>query len=188
MLHAHILGIAHTDRNIRRQNPAFQLGVKADVREVIDTQTIDEVIDKYNIDETYIRALEKRLEEKAATMARLDFYDRMEALQGIISENIKTGLGKRDFINRLGRNKAMSEIGIAGENPYYIETVYRTNYGSAHSAGKWKAAQESNVVTMLEYMVVDDDRNTDICDQLRGTRLPKTDPFWSTYHPLNHFS
>ena len=88
-------------------------------------------------------------------------------------------------------NKAMTatiQIGISANNPYYLEKVYRTNYATAHNAGKWHAAQESSLVTLLEYVGVDDDRNTKICEDLRGTRLPKDDPFWKTYYPINHFS
>lgn len=163
--------------------------VKGDVEEVIDERTIDSILEDAGVDQAYIDEIESQMSGMLSDRAKLDFYDNMEALKRILVENVPTGYGYRDFLDRIGRSEAMRNIGLAGEEPYYIETVYRTNYASAHSAGRWKEAQASKIVTMLEYQVVDDDRTTDhICRPLKGTIRDKKDPFWSTYTPPNHFS
>ena len=198
MIHAHLLGFIHTGKNIDRQNAAVNarvvggtiqlFTVAGDVEEVIDERTLDAIIEDAGVDAAYVEKLESQMGSMLTDRAKLDFYDRMESLKTILVENVPTGYGYKDFLDRIGRSEAMNQIGLAGEKPYYIETVYRTNYGTAHSAGRWKAAQASPLVYMLEYISVDDDRRTPICEQLHGTRKLKTDPFWSTYNPLNHFS
>lgn len=185
--------------NIARQEEAINAGIRGgivqlygvqdDVKVVIDDKTIDSILDDAGVDTKYIDTLEKEMHEMLNDRAKLDFYDNMKSLQSILIENIPTGAGYRDFLDKIGRDQAMERIGLAGESPYYIETVYRTNYGTAHSAGRWKAAQESSLVTLMKYMIVDDNRTTkNICLPLSGTIRKKTDPWWSTYMPLNHFS
>ena len=83
----------------------------------------------------------------------------------------------------------MKELGLIGESPYYIETVYRTNFTTAHTAGRWRSAQASKLVSMLKFVGVADDRQTDeICKPLNNTVKPKDDPIWQTIAPPNHFS
>ncbi|MCP4710586.1 MAG: hypothetical protein GY869_18335, partial [Planctomycetes bacterium] len=198
IIHSNLMGMIHARANIARQETAARklrgdqdveiFDTRAEVKVVIDEQTIDSLLDDAGTGAEYITELEAGTAEMVSTRARLDFYDRMDALTKILAENVPTGLGYRDFLDRIGRSKAMDSIGLAGEKPYYIETVYRTNYGTAHSAGRWKSAQESPLVVMLRYESVDDNRRTPICAQLAGTVKKKDDPFWSTYNPLNHFS
>jgi SPP1 gp7 family putative phage head morphogenesis protein len=198
-LHAHLLGIIHANRNIEQQEDAAALritdgivqlfAIQDDIEEVIDDKTIDSILEDAGVDIEYVEELQKEMAGMVNDRAKLDFYDSMKSLRSILAENVPTGLGYRDFLDKIGRDQAMANIGLAGESPYYIETVYRTNYGTAHSAGRWKSAQESPLVLMLQYVAVNDNRTTkDICKPLNGTIRKKTDPFWSTYNPLNHFS
>lgn len=199
ILHANLLGITNANTNIEKQEESVNagvtggvvelFGVQEDVEVVIDEKTIDSIVENAGVDNEYIQTLQTEMADMVSDRAKLDFYDNMKALRSVLAENIPTGLGYRDFLDRIGRSKAMESIGLAGEKPYYIETVYRTNYSTAHSAGRWKSAQESPLVEMLQYISVQDDRTTeDICDPLNGTIRKKTDPFWSKYMPPNHFS
>jgi len=193
------MGFIHVNKNVERQESAVNaavlggtvevFSVKGDVAEVIDEQTIESILNDAGVDAEYVESLEQTMGPMVSDRAKLDFYDNMKSLRSVLAENVETGLGYRDFLDKIGRDQAMARIGLAGESPYYIETVYRTNYGTAHSAGRWKAAQASPVVSMLRYMTVDDDRRTkNICEPLAGTTRKKTDPFWDKYNPLNHFT
>ena len=201
MLHSHLLGFIHAQENINRQEEAVNAGVKGgtvhlfnaeteeEVKVVIDERTIDSIREDAGVDQAYIDEIESQMSGMLSDRAKLDFYDNMEALKTVLVENVPTGYGYRDFLKKIGRDQAMENIGLAGEKPYYIETVYRTNYASAHSAGRWKAAQASPLVVKLEYQAVLDDRTTDnICRPMNGTIRDKKDPFWSSYMPPNHFS
>jgi len=162
--------------------------VKGDVQEVIDERTVDSILDDAGVDVAYVEELQEEMANMLSDRAKLDFFDNMKSLKSILAENIPSGLGYRKFLDQIGRSRAMSQIGLAGEKPYYIETVYRTNFGTARIAGRWKSAQRSPLVKMLQYMSVIDGRTTPICEQLAGTIKEKTDQFWDTYTPLNHFS
>lgn len=199
MLHSHLLGFIHVQKNIERQEAAVNasvrggtlevFGIEDDVAEVIDDRTVQSVLEDAGVDKEYIIDIENKMGPMLTDRAKLDFFDSMKSLRSILAENIPTGMGYRDFLKQVGRSQAMADIGLAGESPYYIETVYRTNYGTAHSAGRWKSAQASPLVSMLKYMTVNDSRRTeDICEPLNDVIRLKTDPFWSTYMPLNHFS
>lgn len=198
-LHAHLLGIIHANQNIEQQEDAAALritggtvqlfAIQDDVEVVIDDGTIDSLLEDAGVDAEYIETIQEEMSDMVSDRAKLDFYDNMKSLRSILAENVPTGLGYRDFLDKIGRDQAMANIGLAGESPWYIENVYRTNYGTAHSAGRWKSAQESPLVVMLQYVAVEDDRTTEnICEPLNGTIRKKTDPFWLTYNPLNHFS
>ena len=199
MLHSHLLGVIHAKDYIQQQEDSVAAGIlggtvrlfniEGEVREVIDDNTIDSILEDAGVDNKYIAEIQDEMEGMLTDRAKLDFYDNMKSLRSVLAQNVPTGLGYRDFLDKIGRDAGMKSIGLAGESPYYIETVYRTNYGTAHSAGRWKAAQESPLVTLLKYVSVLDDRTTeDICEPLNGTVRKKTDAFWSTYMPINHFS
>ena len=199
MLHSHLLGVIHAKDYIQQQEDSVATGIlggtvrlfniEGEVREVIDDNTIDSILEDAGVDSKYVAEIQDEMEGMLTDRAKLDFYDNMKSLRSVLAQNVPTGLGYRDFLDKLGREKSMASIGLAGESPYYIENVYRTNYGTAHSAGRWKAAQESPLVTLLKYVSVLDGRTTeDICEPLNGTVRKKTDAFWSTYMPINHFS
>ena len=197
MIHSHLLGFMHVARVVTEQEKSVNasaagivpFGVVDDAEGVIDERTVDSLLTDAGVDKDYIERLQRTMAPMLSDRAKLDFYDNMKALRAILAANVPTGLGYREFLDQIGRSTAMEAIGLAGERPYYIETVYRTNYGSAHSAGRWKSAQASPLVSMLRYVAVIDDRTTDdICRPLAGVTKLKTDPFWNKYVPPNHFS
>lgn len=154
---------------------------------IIDQKTIDELIERAGLGEEYIKKVKLELGIKSNLIAELDFYDRMSRLQTIFAESLPTGLGLRDWMDRIGKDDIMRELGLHKENKYYLENVYRTNYATAHSAGRYRAGQQDPSVIYYEYVGVDDGRQTPICKQLSGTIKRKDDLFWNTYYPPNHF-
>ncbi len=49
-------------------------------------------------------------------------------------------------------------------------------------------ARSRDKIKYLEYVAIDDNRITEICKKLDGTRLPPDDPFWASHTPPNHFN
>ena len=149
--------------------------------------TIDALLESAGVGEDYISYLENGLGQRLSDTAKSTYYNTMNRFKNIIAENIAQGEGIKTFIDRLKKDNLLQKIGI-GENPWYAENVYRTNFVTAHSAGRWNAAQENKEVLYLEYFAIGDDRTTDICSQLNGTIKLKDDPFWDSFMPPNHFS
>ncbi len=72
--------------------------------------------------------------------------------------------------------------------PHLHETLFRTNVQLAHSAGRWEAAQDPVIQSVLwgwTYVTVGDDRVRDEHVLLDGTTLAKEDPLWQQIWPPN---
>jgi len=71
----------------------------------------------------------------------------------------------------------------------YNETYLKTEYGFAQSQAEliqtWN--EETEVNDYLEYVAVLDSKTSDICSHLDGIIRKKSDSFWVTHSPLNHY-
>ena len=77
------------------------------------------------------------------------------------------------------------------EQPWRLETIFRTNIQTAYSHGRY--AQMTDPVSLQrrpfwKYSAVNDSRTTPICQPLGGTVLPADSPFWNTHCPPLHFN
>ena len=71
---------------------------------------------------------------------------------------------------------------------YYLKNVYRTNIQSSYNiAHEQEQKDNKDFFPYLEYIGVDDSRQSDICKTLDGTVRRVTDDFWKTYYPPNHY-
>lgn len=101
----------------------------------------------------------------------------------------RQGAGVRDAI------KAMQQVyrteGMAPEANYRLETMFRTQTQIAYSAGRENSLDDDAVQEILwgfEYVAIEDDRTTELCQSLHGTKRPKDDPFWDQFTPPNHYN
>ncbi len=70
-------------------------------------------------------------------------------------------------------------------NTNYLEAEYEFAVASSQSAANWADLSNDTDRYWLEYRTAGDDRVRDTHDKLRGTVLPKDDPFWSEFYPPN---
>jgi len=72
----------------------------------------------------------------------------------------------------------------------YNETYLKTEYGFVQTQAEliqtWN--EETGVNEYLEYVAVLDSKTSPICKHLDGIIRKKTDPFWMTHAPLNHYN
>lgn len=74
-------------------------------------------------------------------------------------------------------------------NQNWLKTEYETAYGQAQNAVRWNEIEKvKDILPVLKYSAVLDDRTSDICVPLDGITLPVEHPFWDTFMPLNHFN
>jgi len=69
----------------------------------------------------------------------------------------------------------------------YYETVYRTNIQSDYNAGRAQQFK-NNPPALLEFIGIEDARQTDICARRTGTVLPPDDPWWEANWPPLHYN
>jgi SPP1 gp7 family putative phage head morphogenesis protein len=75
------------------------------------------------------------------------------------------------------------------EIPGRLETIFRTNLAGAYNRGRYRILTHPAVKRERPYWrldVIDDDRTSDICEELIDTVLPQDDPFWSSHYPPLH--
>ncbi|MEG1087764.1 MAG: phage minor head protein, partial [Cetobacterium sp.] len=81
----------------------------------------------------------------------------------------------------------LSKAGLLN-NPYYLETVYRTNMLSQYSIGNY--AQQMEVTKQYpywQYLSIIDNSTSDICNKFHKKIYKWDDAFWASYYPPNHF-
>lgn len=109
-----------------------------------------------------------------------------------VFEGLKTAIAKgttfEEFKATIG---ATLENHWGGEKPGRIETIFRTNVLSAYNGGRHAIISAPEVKRFRPYRRfdgIDDDRQTDICDDCDGTILPADHPWWLTHTPGLHFN
>lgn len=71
----------------------------------------------------------------------------------------------------------------------YMQAEYNMAIASSQMAGKWARIQENKeVLPLMQFDAVLDERTTLICQSLDGVIKPVDDPFWDTYYPPNHWN
>ena len=132
--------------------------------------------------------LDAKARFRAFTVARLTGLDAIERVKEKLTKAIEEGKTIKEWIEEMGEDEILKAVGFHQQNPWYLETVYRTNISTAYNAGRMMQIKRSKErIKYLEYVAIEDSRTTPICRRLDGTRLPPDDPFWSIYTPPNHF-
>jgi SPP1 gp7 family putative phage head morphogenesis protein len=70
----------------------------------------------------------------------------------------------------------------------WLQAEYNLAITSGQMGGIWTRVQSNkDILPLLEFDAILDDRTTALCKSLHGVVKPVDDPFWDTYYPPNHF-
>ena len=127
--------------------------------------------------------LEEQVRFRAFTVAALSEPDAIERVRRQAIAALEQGRPMAEFWEAARLEDA---AGI-GQSPWYWETVYRTNTQTAYNAGR-AAEFTRNQPEYLEFVGIEDSRQTSICSERSGIILPATHPFWSSNWPPLHFN
>lgn len=134
-------------------------------------------------------SLDAKARFRAFTVAKLTGLDAIERVKEKLAKALEEGKTLKEWIEELGEDGILWAVGFHQSNPWYLETVFRTNISTAYNAGRlMQFARSKDRIKLLEYVAIDDNRTTPLCKRLDGTKLPPDDPFWATYTPPNHFN
>lgn len=125
---------------------------------------------------------------RAFTVSRLSDADMMERVKTLLSENLESGGGLKEFLEKTD-TEILDGLGLAGNGGgWYWENVYRTNVQTAYNAGRALGFEAVKPVA-LELVGIGDMRQTEICRSLTQPPVRKMydDPFWKTHWPPLHF-
>lgn len=131
--------------------------------------------------------LSDRMRAKAWTVGRLTQLDAIQQVKDHYIRQLEgSGSGVEQFVESIKLDEALGAAGFAPGEPRYYENVYRTNVMTDYNSGR--AYQFSNNQPVaLEFIGIEDVRQTEICAQRSGIILPYTDPFWEENWPPLHF-
>lgn len=131
--------------------------------------------------------LEKRLRFRAFTVARLTELDAIEAIRRRVLKVLEEGKTLSQFWDEAGRDELLRRAGFYRGDPWYWETVFRTNIQTAYNAGR--AYQfKRNPPAYLEFVGITDVRQTPMCRARSGVIRRSDDPFWDTNWPPLHYN
>lgn len=125
---------------------------------------------------------------RAFTVSRLSDADMMERVKTLLSENLESGGGLKEFLEKTD-TEILNGLGLAGNGGgWYWENVYRTNVQTAYNAGRAMGFEAVKPIA-LELVGIGDMRQTEICRSLTQPPVRKLydDPFWKTHWPPFHF-
>jgi len=127
-------------------------------------------------------ALEERMRFRAFTVAALATPDTIERIR----KRAITALERGETLSEFWESSQLTSAAGLGSSPWYWETVFRTNAQTAYNAGR-AAEFTRNQPSYLEFIGIEDSRQTTICAERSGIILPSTHPFWKTNWPPLHF-
>lgn len=127
---------------------------------------------------------EKAFGFKVAGAAQADLATQAwEAMDKAISQGTTLDEFKRDV-------GAQLEAAWGKQDPWRLETIFRTQAMAAYGAGRHEILSHPEVRKARPYLrfdAVNDSRTSDVCEALDGVIRPADDPFWLTRTPPLHF-
>ena len=132
-------------------------------------------------------ALDAKLRFRAFVVSRLTELDAIEAVKKRLEKALKEGKTLSQFWEEAGRDELLRRAGFHRSNPWYWETVFRTNIQTAYNTGRAYQFRK-NPPAYLEFVGINDARQTRICRARNGIIKKADDPFWAVNWPPLHFN
>lgn len=180
---SYLLGIIHvkeaiTDKQLFADNPYY----------IKPERALEYFKLKADMAKAEYEKLSAQAKIRAFTTAALSESDSIAGVKKFLMDAIEEGENYIALLERVQDSDILAKSGF-GDNPWYWETVFRTNVTSAFNAGRLIEAMENiKDVAALEYIGIDDNRQTFICKVYDGTILEPYHPFWEYATPPNHFN
>ena len=131
--------------------------------------------------------MDEKAKSRAFYVSRLAEMEAVERVKQYLVENLKDKTSFQNFVKNLDKDELLKKAGWEKDGGWYWETVYRTNTMSAFNAGRAEAFDEYEP-EFLEFIGIEDFRQTPVCAARSGIVKKRTDPFWKKNFPPLHFN
>jgi SPP1 gp7 family putative phage head morphogenesis protein len=182
MMKASLLGMAHTS------HPATDFAdiPIVSIKESMDALTYEEAINwakgRVTMTRKQFYALSASMRKRAFTVGRLTQLDLIEKAKSLYLAQLEGEAASMEaFVASIKAN--VDAVGL----PRYYENVYRTNIQTDYNAGR-AMEMERNKPYALQFIGIEDGRQTDICRVRSGVVLPYDDPWWDDNWPPLHYN
>ena len=154
--------------------PTFDAAIKALVsKKVVSRATVDD--------------MDEKAKSRAFYVSRLAELEAVGRVKDYLVDNLKDKTSFQNFVKNLDKDELLKKAGWEKDGGWYWETVYRTNTMSAFNAGRAEAFDEYEP-EFLEFIGIEDFRQTPVCASRSGIVKKRTDPFWKKNFPPLHFN
>ena len=134
-----------------------------------------------------VDAMEEKAKSRAFYVSRLAELEAVGRVKDYLVDNLKDKTSFQNFVKNLDKDELLKKAGWEEDGGWYWETVYRTNTMSAFNAGRAEAFDEYEP-EFLEFIGIEDFRQTPVCAARSGIVKKRTDPFWKSNFPPLHFN
>ena len=131
--------------------------------------------------------MEEKAKSRAFYVSRLAELEAVGRIKEYLVDNLKDKTSFQNFVKNLDKDELLKKAGWEENGGWYWETVYRTNTMSAFNAGRAEAFEEYEP-EFLEFIGIEDFRQTPVCAARSGIIKKRTDPFWKKNFPPLHFN
>lgn len=131
--------------------------------------------------------MDEKAKSRAFYVSRLAEMEAVGRVKDYLVDNLKDKTSFQNFVKNLDKDELLKKAGWEEDGGWYWETVYRTNTMSAFNAGRAEAFEEYEP-EFLEFIGIEDFRQTPICASRSGIVKKRTDPFWKKNFPPLHFN
>lgn len=176
-----LLGISHT---VEKKEFDDTPGIE-DIESMPFTEAVEYLKARTSISAEEYYQLSDRLKYKAFTVSRIADGDSVEKIKGRITKALKDGGGMKEFL-QMQKDEILNKVGLGSSNGYYWETVFRAGSQSSYNTGRMLGF-ESDPPIALQFIGIEDSRQTEICHSLSNIIRPYGDPFWDSRIPPLHF-
>ena len=131
--------------------------------------------------------MDEKAKSRAFYVSRLAELEAVGRVKDYLVDNLKDQTSFQNFVKNLDKDELLKKAGWEEDGGWYWETVYRTNTMSAFNAGRAEAFEEYEP-EFLEFIGIEDFRQTPVCAARSGIVKKRTDPFWKKNFPPLHFN
>ncbi len=132
----------------------------------------------------------KNLDQYRANMfmiANIENIRLLQAVQESMARALRDGRTFRDWQKDVGT--LFANAGYEPENPWHLETIFRTNLFSAYNAGRYRQGiATADLLPYWQYVAVMDSRTRPSHARMNHFIARKDDPVWNTWFPPNGFN
>lgn len=139
---------------------------------------------KTNLSPETFYALAEAARIKAFTVAVGTEEIIIESIRDLVDTALADGLSLRDF--QLQAAEVLSRAGVAAAEPWYWETVYRTNLQTSYQVGRWQQMSDPEVQAerpYLRYVSARLPTSRPSHVEKHGLIYPQGHPFWDEFYP-----
>ena len=148
---------------------------------------INALVSKKVVSRATVDAMDEKAKSRAFYVSRLAELEAVGRVKDYLVDNLKDKTSFQNFVKNLDKDELLKKAGWEEDGGWYWETVYRTNTMSAFNAGRAEAFDEYEP-EFLEFIGIEDFRQTPVCAARSGIVKKRTDPFWKKNFPPLHFN